>query len=114
MLLGGLVLNQTLTGVTSRSVEPMLWSVVTDSSTALERVVLRFRDAPEHFVHVGSQELATYLRQSDRSEVSAEFEVTRDYGRVRGFRIVRVAEVMDLRMEAAGHNCVGRCTTSPW
>jgi hypothetical protein len=114
MLLGGLVLNQTLTGVTSRSVEPMLWSVVTDSSTALERVVLRFRDAPEHFVHVGSQELATYLRQSDRSEVSADFEVTRDYGRVRGFRIVRVAEVTDLRMEAAGHNCVGRCTTSPW
>lgn len=114
MLVCGLVLNQTVTGVTSRSVEPMSWSVVTDSSTTSERVVLRFRDAPEHFVHVVSEELATYLRQSDKSEVSAEFEVIRDYGRVRGFRIVRVDEVTNLRMEAAGHNCVGRCTTSPW
>lgn len=114
MLICGLALNQAVTGVISRSVEPMSWSVVTDSSTASERVVLRFRDAPEHFVHVVSKELATYLRQSNRSEVSAEFEVIRDYGRVRGFRIVRVAEVTDVRMEAAGHSCVGRCTTSPW
>lgn len=114
LLVCGPALHQTMTGVTSRSVEPMSWSVVTDSSTRSERVVLRFRDAPEHFVHVVSEELATYLRHSGASEVSAEFEVIRDYGRVRGFRIVRVDEVTVLRMEAAGHNCTGPCTTSPW
>lgn len=114
LLVCGLVLHQAVTGVSSRSVEPMLWSVVTDSSTRSQRVVLRFRDAPEHFVHVVSEKLAVYLRQSGKSEVSAEFEVIRDYGRVRGFRIVRVDEVTDLRMEAAGHNCTGPCTTSPW
>jgi hypothetical protein len=114
LLVAGLVVDQAATGVTSTSVERMTWSTVRVSATGEASVELRFVDAPEHFVRVTSDSLLSVLRRTGPTEIEAEFEVTRDYGRVRGFRLVRVDGITDVRMQSAGNRCVGPCEGTPW
>lgn len=112
LLLGGIAADRALTGVESRVVLPMTWQI--EQAADGPEVVLRFRDAPDHHVGLVSEDVAEYLEARGDAGVPVEFVVTRDYGRLRGYRIARIGELERMRMGRGYGGCRGDCRGSPF
>lgn len=75
-------------------------------------VLLFFADYPGSCVGEYSDELAAHLRDMGDDEVKVQFEVTSDYGKVRGFHMTEVA---GLRRWASEGGCsISSGEPSPW
>jgi hypothetical protein len=83
-------------GKTTYRTFPMNWSIETQSveeSTAFAgetNVALNFVADPNQGVGYYSSEIADYLRKNGRNPVDVTFEITSDYGKVRGFDAMRI------------------------
>ncbi|MGH7474913.1 MAG: hypothetical protein ACRELD_01350 [Longimicrobiales bacterium] len=115
LMAGGLIGNALATGVQSRTVERMRWQIVAEGSdSTVPEVVLRFVNAPEHHVGMRSRDVAAYLRDRGDALVDVEFELTRDYGRLRSYNAVRIGQLTGWRSTFAYGGCSGSCSGSPF
>jgi hypothetical protein len=104
------------TGVTSNVTYPMTWSYGDPSSNeAGERhVVLRFADFPNHHVGFYSSELAKYLESLPTPRINVEFEITRDFGDVRGYHAVRIGTLTEWQSGSSYGGHSGDNDPAPW
>ena len=77
-----------------------------------EEVVLFFVGYPGSCLGEYSDELAAHLREKGEDEVKVLFEVTSDYGKVRGFHMTEVAGLARWASESAYSSSSGG--PSPW
>jgi hypothetical protein len=83
-------------GKTTYKSFPMKWSIVTQSAeesaafAAETNVTLNFVADPNQGIAYKSSEIADYLRKNGKNPVDVTFEVTSDYGKVRGFDAMRI------------------------
>lgn len=92
----------------------MTWVVQPSSPPSQPVVELSFVEHPGHFIWYSSEELAQHLQGADQAEVAAVFELTSDYGRLRGYSLLEIA---GLRGWAAGNSAGGTRgdpASSPW
>ena len=75
-------------------------------------VVLFFVDQPGSSVGEYSDDLAAHLREKGEDEVKVLFEVTSDYGKVRGFHMTEVAGLRQWSSESTYSSSSGG--PSPW
>ena len=79
---------------------PMQWQIREESPTEAGRirmegmaeenasdpqVILQFVSHPNHRLNMFSKDLASHLQALEQDTISVTFEITRDYGRMRGF-----------------------------
>ena len=77
-------------------------------------VVLSYVDYPGHYIGEFSNELATHLLDNDKQPVTVVFEVTSDYGKVRGFHETEIAGLLDWESEWGYSGSSGSPEKSPW
>ena len=85
---------------------PMQWQIREESPTAAGRisvegmaeenvsdpqVILQFVSHPNHRLNMFSKDLASHLQALQQDTIPVTFEVTRDYGRMRGFSTLDIA-----------------------
>ena len=85
---------------------PMQWQIREESPTEADRisvagmaeenvsdpqVILQFVSHPNHRLNMFSKDLASHLQALQQDTISATFEITRDYGRMRGFSTLDIA-----------------------
>lgn len=94
----------------------MTWEVKPASSDEMKEpeVILSFVDFPGHFIGEHSHELAGHLRAKGEAEVKVGFEVTSDYGKVRGFHATEIAGLKSWRSEWGHAGAIGSPDKSPW
>ncbi len=76
-------------------------------------IVLRFIDHPAHLFGMYSTELARYLEEAGTDRVRVTFEVTRDYGCLRGYRMTRVGDLTRWRSRWGYAGFRGRAAEAP-
>ena len=71
----------------------MTWEIKPGPTNGMKQseIVLSFVDFPGHCIGEYSNELAAYLREKGEQPVKVVFEVTSDYGKVRGFHETEIA-----------------------
>ena len=78
-------------------------------------VVLSFVDFPGHYIGEYSNELAAYLRDQGDKQVKVVFEVTSDYGTVRGYHRTKISGLEEWTSEQVGYGgSSGSPNKSPW
>lgn len=94
----------------------MTWEIKPDPANAMREpeVVFTFVDFPGHHIGEHSGELAAHLRQLGEQPVNVAFEVTSDYGRVRGFDGVEIAGLRGWKSEWSYAGSSGSSGESPW
>lgn len=88
---------------------PMQWQIREESPTEADRirmegmagmaeenvsdpqVILQFVSHPNHRLNMFSKDLASHLQTLEQDTISVTFEITRDYGRMRGFSTLDIA-----------------------
>ena len=88
---------------------PMQWQIREESPTEADRismegmagmaeenvsdpqVILQFVSHPNHRLNMFSKDLASHLQALEQDTISVTFEITRDYGRMRGFSTLDIA-----------------------
>ena len=85
---------------------PMEWQIREESPTAAGRisvegmaeenvsdpqVILQFVSHPNHRLNMFSKDLASHLQALEQDTIPVTFEITRDYGRMRGFSTLDIA-----------------------
>ena len=88
---------------------PMQWQIREESPTEADRismegmagmaeenvsdpqVILQFVSHPNHRLNMFSKDLASHLQALQQDTIPVTFEITRDYGRVRGFSTLDIA-----------------------
>ena len=85
---------------------PMQWQIHEESPTEAGRIsmegmaekyasdpqiILQFVSHPNHRLNMFSKDLASHLKALERDTISVTFEITRDYGRMRGFNTLDIA-----------------------
>ena len=55
------------------------------------QVILQFVSHPNHRLNMFSKDLASHLQALEQDTISVTFEITRDYGRMRGFSTLDIA-----------------------
>ena len=99
----------------------MTWAIQpppTGSKITQSKVVLTFVEFPAHFIYHYSDDLAQHLRTGGKEEVEVTFEVTSDYGKVRGFSEVEIAGLKGWKHDPEGFGGGGvtgnGSAPSPW
>ena len=94
----------------------MTWTVAETPSQGQEEaeVILTFVKHPNCSVGEFSDELAGYLREKNETVVPVSFGVTRDFGRVRGFHMTKVADLTKWKSAYGYYSSSGSGTDSPW
>ncbi len=94
----------------------MTWEIKPSPSTGMKEseVVLSFVDFPGHYIGEYSDELAAYLRENGEPDVKVLFEVTSDYGKVRGFNETEIAGLRSWKSEWSYAGSSGSPSKSPW
>ena len=77
-------------------------------------IVLTFVDFPGHYIGEYSDELAAHLRDKAGLAVKVVFEVTSDYGKVRGFHETEIGGLSDWESEWGYAGSTGSPKRSPW
>ena len=78
-------------------------------------VILTFTRYPNHFTGYYSSELADYLKSKGKKTVDVTFEVTSDFGKMRGYREVRFGDHVLKRAPANSYGGDrGLYLPSPW
>ena len=85
---------------------PMQWQIREESPTAAGRIsmegmaekyasdpqiILQFVSHPNHRLNMFSKDLASHLQALEQDTIPVTFEITRDYGRMRGFSTLDIA-----------------------
>jgi len=94
----------------------MTW-VIADSPSQGQKqaeVIFKFVEHPKYRVGEFSDEMAAYLRKKQDAVVPVTFAVTRDFGRVRGFHMIKVGELNSLKSGYGYYSSSGSGNESPW
>jgi hypothetical protein len=94
----------------------MRWTIAETPSMGQTQaeVILTFVDYPNHRVGEFSDRLAKYLQQQPDKVVPVTFAVVRDYGRMRGFRMVRIGDLSDWDSAFGYSASTGDGQRTPW
>lgn len=97
----------------------MTWDIKSESAIPATEteVVLSFVDFPCHYIGEYSNALANHLRQIGDRKVKAVFEVTSDFGKLRGFRSLEIAGLKGWKSEGGytgSTHLNGSTSASPW
>ncbi len=92
----------------------MTWKVQASDPASEPLVELSFADHPGHFIWVTSRELAEHLQTEGQAEVIGIFETTSDYGRIRGYNLVELADLRDWPELNSAGGTRGDPASSPW
>jgi predicted PurR-regulated permease PerM len=94
----------------------MTWETKPRPSNGMKEseVVLTFVDFPGHYIGEYSDELAAHLRDKGKQPVKVVFEVTSDYGRVRGFHETEIGGLRGWKSEWGYAGSSGSPAKSPW
>jgi hypothetical protein len=79
-----------------------------------KHVILTFRDYPGQYIGICSDELADYLEKLPSHDVPVEFDVTYDYGNVRGFSERKIGDLTSWRSDFGCGAVQGSPTRSPF
>ena len=72
----------------------MTWSDKgSNNNLNVPEIVLNFKDHPDQYVGIYSQEVADYLHPLPQKEVSVTFSITSDFGCLRGFYYPKIGEL---------------------
>ena len=78
-------------------------------------VILTFTKYPNHFTGYYSAELANYLKSTGKKTVDVTFEVTSDYGKMRGYHEIRFGNLVLKKAPANSYGGHGDSYfPSPW
>ena len=66
-------------------------AVIAEENTSDPKVILQFVSHPNHRLNMFSKDLASHLQALEQDTISVTFEITRDYGRMRGFSTLDIA-----------------------
>ena len=64
---------------------------IAEENASAPQVILQFVSHPNHRLNMFSKDLASHLQALQQDTISATFEITRDYGRMRGFSALDIA-----------------------
>ena len=94
----------------------MTWEIKPPPSgkASQSEVVLSYVDFPGNSISQYSDDLAQHLRGIGKEQVAVVFEVTSDYGKVRGYNAVEIAGLKTWRSEGSGGGSNGDPKNSPW
>ena len=94
----------------------MTWTVAETPSQGQKQaeVIFTFVEHPNYSVGEFSDELAAYRREKDETVVPVCFGVTRDFGRVRGFRMTKIADLTNWQSAYGYYSSSGSGNDSPW
>lgn len=94
----------------------MTWVIKPEPANGMKEseVVLHFVDFPNDHIGDYSDELAAHLRRKGTQKVNVVFEVTSDYGKVRGFKAIEIAGLRAWRSEWGYAGSSGSGGPSPW
>ena len=94
----------------------MTWEIKPAPSNGMKEaeIVLSFVEHPGHFIGEYSDSLAAHLREKGDREVKVVFEVTSDYGKVRGFHEIEIGGLRDWNSEWGYAGSSGSPSSSPW
>jgi predicted PurR-regulated permease PerM len=94
----------------------MTWEIKPPPSdgTKGSEVVLSFVDFPGHYIGQYSDELAEHLRANGKEQVKVVFDVTSDYGRVRGLSETEIAGLTSWHSNGGYAGTRGTPSKSPW
>ncbi|MDG1890479.1 MAG: hypothetical protein P8L18_04130 [Verrucomicrobiota bacterium] len=94
----------------------MRWKIKQQNSqqTPTAEVLFSFIDFPGNHIGEYSDALAEHLRTGQKTEIDAVFEVTHDYGRMRGHSMVEVDGLREWPSEWGYARTTGSPETSPW
>jgi len=94
----------------------MTWKIKASPTNGMKQseIVLSFVDFPGHYIGEYSNELAAYLHDKGEQPVKVVFEVTSDYGNVRGFHETEIAGLHEWESESGYAGSSGSPARSPW
>ena len=94
----------------------MNWNIKPSPLNGVQQseIVLSFADFPGHYIGEYSDKLAAHLRDKSEQPVKAVFQVTSDYGRVRGFHPTEIAGLRGWESEWGYAGTSGSPRRSPW
>ncbi|MGF1577815.1 MAG: hypothetical protein ACFCD0_00465 [Gemmataceae bacterium] len=83
------------TDVQQRKTFDMIWSCGKKSPAhpKADHIVLRFESNPNHHIGIYSDDLGKYLKTLPTKEVQVEVDVILDFGKTRGFELIRIGEL---------------------
>ena len=64
---------------------------ITEENASDPQIILQFVSHPNHRLNMFSKDLASHLQALEQDTISVTFEITRDYGRMRGFSTLDIA-----------------------
>lgn len=80
----------------------------------VREVILRFSEEPRCWVWFLSRDLGPKLEELGRRDISVEFRIRRSWGRVKGFRVVRIEGIGDWDRPRSGVGSKGAERCPPW
>ena len=95
----------------------MNWSISESvvNQTESQKVLLKFKDFPNHHLEIYSKQLAEHLMKLNKDEVEVVFKTTWDFGVIRGFHQVQIASLKHWESEGGGsYGVSGSSSKSPW
>ena len=94
----------------------MTWAIKPPPSADVREaeVVFSFVDYPDHYFAEYSDELAAHLRSTRLAKVKVVFEVTSDYGRVRGYNQKEIAGLKEWHTAGGYGGSRGDPRQTPW
>ena len=94
----------------------MTWKIEPTPSSGINepRVILSFVEFPGYFIGGYSDEIAAHLKKNGEEKVNVIFEITSDYGKVRGYSATEIAELKSWRWIDGFGGSSGSPEISPW
>jgi len=77
-------------------------------------IVLEFEDSPGSYIGIYSDRLAEYLAETGDAAVRVEFELTRDFGCLRGFHETRIGRLTSWTTGGSGYAGSRGGAQLPW
>jgi hypothetical protein len=79
-----------------------------------KHIILRFKCCPNHAVGIYSPDLGDYLETLPSHDVHVVFEITTDFGRMRGFNELQIAGLRSWQTCDSYYSVSGDSEPSPW
>ena len=94
----------------------MTWIIKPTSSNGMKEseIFLSFVDYPSYFIGGYSDEMADHLEKNGGEKVKVVFEVTLDYGKVRGYHEIEIAGLKNWQWIDGYGGSSGSPKQSPW
>jgi hypothetical protein len=94
----------------------MTWAIEPTPSNRINetKVILSFVEFPDYFIGGYSDEIAAHLKKNGENKVNVIFEITSDYGKVRGYSATEIAGLKSWRWINGLGGSSGSPEKSPW